>query len=146
MFGGVRVAGWATILAGGFILAGNVSATAADLGGNCCADLEERIAELEATTADKGNRKVSLKISGWVNEAIFAWDDGKESNVYVGTNNLEQSRFRFTGDAKINGDLTAGYTLEIGVVSNNSMMSFRRMTCALCGLSSAFFGPRCSSM
>ncbi len=32
---------------------------AADLGGDCCADLEERIAELEATTARKGNRKVS---------------------------------------------------------------------------------------
>ena len=27
------------------------SASAADLGGNCCADLEERVAELEATTA-----------------------------------------------------------------------------------------------
>ncbi|RTL61093.1 MAG: porin, partial [Hyphomicrobiales bacterium] len=26
------------------------SAKAADLGGNCCADLEERVAELEATT------------------------------------------------------------------------------------------------
>ena len=34
------------------------SANAADLGGNCCADLEERVAELEATTARKGNRKV----------------------------------------------------------------------------------------
>ena len=40
------------------------SASAADLGGNCCADLEERIAELEATTARKGNRKVSLTVSG----------------------------------------------------------------------------------
>lgn len=39
---------------------------AADLGGNCCADLEERIAELEATTARKGNRKVSLTSHGWV--------------------------------------------------------------------------------
>ena len=46
-------------------------ASAADLGGDCCADLEERIAELEATTARKGNRKVSLTISGWVNEAVF---------------------------------------------------------------------------
>ena len=35
------------------------SASAADLGGNCCADLEERVAELEATTARKGNRKMS---------------------------------------------------------------------------------------
>ncbi|HET6925922.1 MAG TPA: hypothetical protein VFI48_03545, partial [Hyphomicrobiaceae bacterium] len=34
------------------------SAKAADLGGDCCADLEERVAELEATTARKGNRKM----------------------------------------------------------------------------------------
>ena len=33
-------------------------AKAADLGGDCCADLEERVAELEATTARKGNKKV----------------------------------------------------------------------------------------
>ena len=31
-------------------------------------DLEERIAELEATTARKGNRKVSLTVSGWVGQ------------------------------------------------------------------------------
>src|ERR671922_2769263 len=38
------------------------SASAADLGvgGSCCADLEERVAELEATTARKGNRKLNL--------------------------------------------------------------------------------------
>ena len=114
MFGGVRKAGWATILAGGVILAGGAPATAADLGGDCCADLEERVAELEATTARKGNRKVSLTISGWVNEAVFAWDDGTERNVYVGTNDLEQTRFRFTGEAKIADGWSAGFTLEIG--------------------------------
>ena len=43
-------------------------AFAADLGGDCCADLEERVAELEATTARKGNRKVSLSIYGQVND------------------------------------------------------------------------------
>ena len=59
------------------------SASAADLGGNCCADLEERIAELEATTARKGNRKVSLTVSGWVAEQVMWWDDGAEQNVYV---------------------------------------------------------------
>src|SRR6476620_12188424 len=112
MFGGVRAAGWATILAGGFILVGNMPAAAADLGGNCCADPEERVAELDATTARKGNRKVSLTISGWVNEAVFAWDDGTEQNVYQGTNNLEQSRFRFTGSAKIDKEWSAGYVLE----------------------------------
>jgi len=90
-------------------------AVSADLGGDCCADLEERVAELEATTARKGNRKVSLTISGWVNEAIFAWDDGTAHGVYQGTNSLEQSRFRFTGEAKIDKDWSAGFVLEIGV-------------------------------
>ena len=52
------------------------SAQGADLGGDCCGDLEERIAELEATTARKGNRKVSLAIYGQVNEAVLFWDDG----------------------------------------------------------------------
>jgi len=124
MFGGVsKAAGWATILvASGFVLGGSVSAKAADLGGDCCADLEERIAELEATTARKGNRKVSLQLYGWVNEALFGWDDGLEQNVYVGTNTLEQTRFGFVGSAKITNDLSAGYKIEIGVVgapSNN---------------------------
>src|SRR6195256_903572 len=102
MFGGVRGgASAALVLAGAnLILAGAVPAWAADLGGDCCADLEERIAGLEATTARKGNRKVSLTISGWVNEAVFLWDDGTERNVYVGTNALEQSRFKFAGEAK----------------------------------------------
>lgn len=87
---------------------------------NCCADIEARIAELEETTARKGNRKVSLTISGWVNEAIFAWDDGTVSDVYVGTNQVEQSRFRFVGDAKIDKDWSAGYIIEVGVQGHPS--------------------------
>ena len=71
----------AGLLAGGLSV---TSASAADLGGNCCADLEERIAELEATTARKGNRKVSLTVSGWVAEQVMFWDDDFESNTYVG--------------------------------------------------------------
>ena len=66
----------AGLLAGGMSI---TSASAADLGGNCCADLEERIAELEATTARKGNRKVSLTVSGWVGQQVTFWDDGVES-------------------------------------------------------------------
>ncbi len=103
-----------------FIASGVTPAGAADLGGNCCADLEERIAELEATTARKGNRKVSLTISGWVNEAVFLWDDGTERNAYVGTNSLEQSRVKLQGEAKIDGDWSAGYTLEVGVAGHPS--------------------------
>ena len=102
------------------VIAGFTPAAAADLGGNCCADLEERIAELEATTARKGNRKIKLEISGHVNEAILFWDDGFESNAGIYTNDNARTRIRFKGAAKINGDLDAGYNIEIGVRTHNS--------------------------
>lgn len=98
------------------------SASAADLGGDCCADLEERIAELEATTARKGNRKVSLTISGWVGQQVMFWDDGTESNVYVhdlGT--TLGSHFKFTGAAQINSEWSAGYVLHIEAISSDSL-------------------------
>ncbi len=120
MFGGVTKAGWATILAGGLMLGSSMSAQAADLGGDCCADLEERVAELEATTARKGNRKVKLTVYGKVNQAVMFWDDGKEQNAYVVTNDASRSRFGFKGGAKINDDLSANFRMEIGVRSANS--------------------------
>ncbi|WP_409559936.1 porin [Hyphomicrobium sp. B1] len=111
---------WALLAAFGFVAAGITPAAAADLGGDCCADLEERVAELEATTARKGNRKVSLTVSGWVNEAVMYWNDGTESNSYVGTNKLEQSRVRFVGEAQIIPGWSAGYTLELGITGGSS--------------------------
>ncbi len=91
---------------------------AADLGGDCCADLEERIAELEATTARKGNRKVSLTVAGQVNHAVLFWDDGRERNAYVVGNKNDQSNFSFTGDAAIAKGLNAGYTITIRLKDN----------------------------
>src|SRR5262249_16828673 len=41
-------------------------------------------------------------------------------NVYVGTNMIEQSRFRFTGEGKIDKDWSAGYILEIGLQGDPS--------------------------
>jgi len=96
------------------------SAMAADLGGNCCADLEERVAELEATTARKGNRRVSLTVYGQVNEGILWWDDGEETNAYVVTNENSRTRFGFRGDARISPEWTAGFLLEVGVRIANS--------------------------
>ncbi len=118
MIGGLlRTTSLAALLAVGGLVGGMSQANAADLGGDCCADLEERVAELEATTARKGNRKVSLTVSGQVNELVYWWDDGHESNVYVGTSGYSSSRFRFKGDAKINADWSAGYYMEVEVVS-----------------------------
>jgi hypothetical protein len=109
----------AGLLAGGMSVS---SASAADLGGNCCADLEERIAELEATTARKGNRKVSLTVSGWVGQQVTWWDDGGESNVYV--NDLGTtlaSHVKFTGQAQILPGWTAGYVLHLEAVGSDSL-------------------------
>jgi hypothetical protein len=90
-------------------------AAAADLGGNCCADLEERVAELEATTARKGNRKVSLTVSGQVETAIMAWDNGERSDVYVvDVPTVGGTFFQFNGDAKINPSLSAGFLIQVG--------------------------------
>ena len=42
------------------------------------------MAELEATTVRKGNKKVSVTLSGWVVKFGTWWDDGHENNFYVG--------------------------------------------------------------
>lgn len=98
----------------------STAARAADLGGNCCADLDERIAELEATTARKGNRKVSLTVSGYVAQEVTWWDDGGESNVYLhGLGPTQASHVKFTGEAKISPGWTAGYAIRIQNLSDN---------------------------
>ncbi len=84
-------------------------------GGNCCADLEERVAELEATTVRKGNRRVSLTVSGQVSRQLMYWDDGDDSDLYSVDNGLNTSRFRFIGSARINPDLQAGFMMEIDI-------------------------------
>jgi hypothetical protein len=94
---------------------------AASLGGDCCADLEERVAELEATTVRKGNRKVSVKLSGQVNRAILFWDDGEEEDVFFVDVENSNTRFRITGSASISPGRTAGFRIEADwFIRNNS--------------------------
>jgi predicted porin len=112
----------AIMATGGAAVFATLPAAAADLGGNCCADLEERIAELEATTARKGNRKVSLEVSGFVTQAVTYWDDGNESNVYIGDLDNAPTRVRFLGKAQITPDTSAGYLIELGVSSAPSRL------------------------
>jgi hypothetical protein len=92
-----------------------LAADKAEVGGNCCSDLEERIAELEATAAKKGNRKVSLRIYGQVNKAITHLSVDDESDTWVQENSASESFVGFSGEARINKDLKAGFVLEMGV-------------------------------
>lgn len=104
------------IAAGSAMLAYAASAKAADLGGNCCADLEERIAELESTTARKGNRKLSLTVAGQVNKSILYIDvpDADFSKTSVIENGASESFIGFVGRAQIAKDWSVGYVLQIG--------------------------------
>lgn len=90
-------------------------ASAADFGGNCCADLEERVAELEATTARKGNRRVSVTVYGQVNAALL-WHDIEGIDDMVITQNAgSASRFGMRGEAKVSSTVSAGYQIEVGI-------------------------------
>ncbi len=111
------------LIAAGLVAGAATTAAAADLGGNCCADLEERVAELEATTVRKGNRKVSLTISGWVTQNVMWWDDGDESNVYVTDSGSVSigTHVKFSGRAQIAPGWSAGYVLNIELMDNDSL-------------------------
>lgn len=90
-------------------------ANAADLGGDCCADLEERVAELEATTARKGNRVVSLTVSGQVSKALLFFDDGFDSDAFVVDNSIQTSRIGLSGKGQVSPGLSAGYVMELDI-------------------------------
>jgi hypothetical protein len=82
-------------------------------GASCCADLEERIAELEATTVRKGNRRVSLSVSGQVTRSLLYWNDGEQHDLYSVDQGLNSSRFRFTGSAKLSTEYQVGFVFEM---------------------------------
>ena len=100
------------------------TAYAGDLGGSCCADLEERLAELESVAVHKGNKKVSLTLSGSVSRALL-WmksDDSTDHRFVDNTNS--PTRFTLSGEGKIGKDMSAGFVYEMGLGNEPSVEDF----------------------
>ena len=99
---------------------------AADLGGDCCADLEERVAELEATAVTKSARQLSMTISGRIHSAFMHWDTGGEGtptyrasdSVFVGDWGAG-SKVQIDGRGQINADWEVGYRVAIYLDGND---------------------------
>jgi len=88
-------------------------AVGADLGGDCCADLEERIAELETAALRHPNRQLELTLEGVVNRAALIWDDGERRDIYIVDNAQDGSSFVIEGEVELDGGWSAGLTLGI---------------------------------
>jgi hypothetical protein len=120
MYGGLLKSASALAIVAAAGLYGVSSASAADLGGDCCADLEERVAELEATTVRKGTRKVSVTISGQISQQLMFWDDGVQKDMYLSGPAQSNSRWRITGSAKISPSISAGFIYEFEAFRSGS--------------------------
>ena len=102
------------------LIAASAPGLAADISGDCCADLEARIAQLKATTARKGNRNVKLTISGYVAQEITWWDDGGERNAYLhGLGPTQATHVKLNGEAVISPGWKAGHLIRIQNLSDN---------------------------
>ena len=147
MFGGltktssrIAIAAALGTMLGGYAL--STPAKAGDLGGDCCADLEERVAELEATTVRKGNKKVSVTLSGWVVKSLNWWDDGGHGNFAVGDKDYDlATRFAITGSATIAPGWSGGYNVTVTApgttygIRSNSVDEFQSVNGDLYGSS-----------
>ena len=118
----MKTASGIAIAAAAGLFASNAMAADLGVGGNCCADLEERVAELEATAARKGNRVVSLTVYGRVVQGILWHDDEdgyREGKATIRDDSGNPTLFGLRGEAQISPDLTAGYLFEFGVSADD---------------------------
>jgi hypothetical protein len=107
----------AALVALAFIFDGSQNdGRAADKGGaaSYSADLEERIAELEATVARKKERKVEVTIEGQMNKAVAAYKIGDEQDVRVIENPASESYVAVKVTGKFRPGWEAGGVIEIG--------------------------------
>jgi hypothetical protein len=104
--------------------------------------LMKRVDELDQTTAEitaqpayadtaealhkepkvvaSGQDRVKLSISGQVNRAFLATDDGDERDYFFVDNDNSSTRFRFVGVGQVTDDFSIGTALELQAESNSS--------------------------
>lgn len=63
---------------------------------------------------------LDAEVSGHVNRALMAADDGEDSRTTFVDNTTSNSRFRFTGTEDVTSDIRAGIFVEFSIASNNS--------------------------
>ena len=63
---------------------------------------------------------LEAEVSGHVNRALMAADDGTDSRTTFVDNTTSNSRFRFTGTEEVTPDLRAGIFVEFSIASSNS--------------------------
>lgn len=91
------------------------SAHAADLGGDCCADLEARVAELESTAVKHENKKLKLTISGSVDYSMLYWSVAGVNTTAIVQNPNDASRVRFGAEGLVAKDIKVGAVTELGL-------------------------------
>ncbi|MGL4396945.1 MAG: hypothetical protein ACRCS9_10440 [Hyphomicrobium sp.] len=114
------------VLAAATVCAVPQSALAADVSETedgsdaCCDDLESRVTELETAAVKKGNRHVTLELSGHIHRALLFWDDGTEHDAYIIDPTNYGSYMQLSGEAKVSDDVTAGFILSLDFPDNES--------------------------
>lgn len=111
----------AAVLSEIFLLLTGYPVFAADRAVACCADLELRIAELEAVAARARGRNVELTISGAINRAVLVFDDGKRHDAAIVTNDNSNSVATIEGDTGALGNgWSAGFVIDFDLLDAGS--------------------------
>jgi len=89
--------------------------------GACCADLGQRILDLEQSLARSGRPSLELTVSGTVNHAFIFWDDGSARDAYITGGESDGSALTFDAETSDAGQSwSAGITIELELLSAGS--------------------------
>ncbi|WP_207062779.1 porin [Motiliproteus sp. SC1-56] len=76
-------------------------------------------------TIISGNDKVRVSLSGHINRAVMAYDDGENSDVHHVDNENSNTRFRIIGEYDASDTFSVGSVIEVEFESNSSSDVFQ---------------------